>query len=163
MKFIKTELAKKLETITGVDFTPVQGTSGSAGYDLRAAIAVPLTIRPDQVEKIPTGVKIWIDSEADATQDYGDAGASTVVGLLLPRSSTTGALLNNTVGVVDSDYQGEVFIKLRNITPEPITINTGESFAQLLFVPVFLPRLEEVTEFTTTTVRAEGGFGSTGK
>lgn len=179
MRFIKTELAKQLENevvnpkvgaagshtkqYPGLDFTPTRATDGSAGFDLRACIFAPITICPDQVVKIPTGVKIWIGSEDGVTQAFEDGGSGTVAGLLFPRSSTAGAILNNTVGIIDCDYQGEVFIKLRNITAENITIAVGEAFAQVVFTPVFLPMLEEVKDFEQVTVRGEGSFGSTGK
>jgi dUTP pyrophosphatase len=160
MKFVKTDDALAFEQqhnysiqtlVDQLDFTPKRATDGSAGYDLRACILEPITIFPDKVVKIPTGIKIWI----------GNSYPTNAAGFLFPRSSTSGAILNNTIGVIDSDYQGEIFVKLRNITPEIITIQPGETFAQLVFMPVYLPTLEEVNGFEEITKRGEGGFGST--
>lgn len=163
MKFIKTMLAKQLEQALSIGFTPRRATPGSSGYDLRACIEAPITLHPDQVEKIPTGVKVWIDSEVELSQEFSDGSAGTFMGLLFPRSSTAGAILNNTIGVVDSDYQGEIFIKLRNITAESITITPGEAFAQLIITPTYLPILTEVDNFEYNTARGDGGFGSTSR
>jgi dUTP pyrophosphatase len=174
VKFIKTDLAKKLEleatksmrptNIELLDFTPRRATPGSAGYDLRAAIEQPITIYPDQVEKIPTGVKVWIGSDLEDIEVQQLNGTLSIAAFLLPRSSTEGAILNNTVGVCDEDYQGEIFVKLRNITPAPITITPGQAFAQATFPVVYVPsEMEEVDTFEVTTVRGEGGFGSTDK
>ena len=169
MEFIKTDLAKQLEeTYPDLDFTPVRGTEGSSGYDLRAAVEAPVTIFPDDVVKIPTGVKLWNGSDdlikrVQQLRTLGFPGDFKLLGFLLPRSSTKGAILNNTIGLCDEDYQGEIFIKLRNITNESITITTGERFAQLTFMLSYIPYiLEEVSEFSKTTTRT-GGFGSTGK
>jgi dUTP pyrophosphatase len=181
MKFIKTDLAKQLETTlhtwvtegtslkygnlpNTLDFTPVRGTEGSSGYDLKACIEAPVTIFPDQVVKIPTGIKIWNGSDIIA-QDVKETSVYMykLAGFILPRSSTKGAILNNTIGLCDEDYQHEIFVKLRNITKEAITITTGERFAQLVFMLTYIPsELEEVSEFDRTTTRT-GGFGSTNK
>jgi dUTP pyrophosphatase len=168
VKFIKIELAKQLEdTYVGLDFTPVRGTEGSSGYDLRAAVEAPVTIFPDQVVKIPTGVKLWNGSDdlinrVQQLRTLGFPGDFKLAGFILPRSSTKGAILNNTIGLCDEDYQHEIFVKLRNITNEAITIDTGERFAQLVFMLTYIPsELEEVSEFSKTTTRT-GGFGSTG-
>lgn len=162
MKFIKTTVAKELEeTVVDLDFTPKRGTDGSAGFDLKAAIEAPVTIFPDQVETIPTGVKVWIGSSFSNIYNMPDGTGVSVAGLLFPRSSTKGCILNNTIGVIDEDYQNEIFVKLRNITDKAITIETGERFAQLVFTPVYIPVLTLVDEFDSTTVRGEGGFGHT--
>ena len=172
MQFKKTQQALELETqlmylstddelpvrkYKDLDFTPIRSTEGSAGYDLFACIPEPIIIYPDEVVKISTGVHIWLDDEE--LMDYDVKWC----GLLLPRSSNTGCILNNTVGLLDSDYQGELFAKWRNVTAEPITFVTGQKFCQLVIVPAYIAGIKEVSSFETTTGRAEGGFGSTGK
>ena len=170
MQFIKTDLAKQLEeTYLGLDFILVRGTEGSSGYDIKACIEAPVTIFPDQVVKIPTGIKLWNGSDelinrVQQLRTLGFPGDFKLAGFLLPRSSTKGAILNNTIGLCDEDYQGEIFVKLRNITNEAITINTGEAFAQLVFMLTYIPKeLEEVSTFSINTIRGDGGFGSTGR
>lgn len=139
-----------------VDFTPIRSTQGSAGYDLFACILEPVTIYPDEVQKIGTGVHIWLGE--------GESLPSELkwVGLLLPRSSNEGCILNNVVGVIDADFQGELFAKWRNVTNAPITFVPGQKFCQLIIVPAFIGTLTEVARFETVTGRGEGCFGSTG-
>jgi len=141
-----------------LDFTPARSTSGSAGYDLFACITEPVTIYPDEVKKIGTGVHIWLGEDDDLYlhSDFKFAG------LLMPRSSNEGCILNNTVGLLDSDYQGELIAKWRNSTDTKITFMPGQKFCQLLIVPAFIGKLTEVEEFERSTGRSNGGFGSTG-
>lgn len=165
MKFIKTDLAKKLEQQYIVSFTPTKGTEGSNGFDLRACVEEPVTILVGEVVKIPTGVKVW-NGSADLVRDIRLYETPyRLAGLLLPRSSTAGAILNNTVGLCDESYQGEIFVKLRNITDVPITIHPAEAFVQLVFTLTYDPTLaesfEQVDNFKVVTERGEGGFGST--
>jgi len=139
-----------------LDFTPARSTSGSAGYDLFACITEPVTIYPDEVRKIGTGVHIWLG------EDEGLPSELKWCGLLMPRSSNEGCILNNTIGLLDSDYQGELIAKWRNSTDTKITFMPGQKFCQLLIVPAFIGKLTEVEEFESSTERGNGGFGSTG-
>lgn len=131
---------------------PQYATRGSAGVDLRAMISTSkLTIFPDQVLKIPTGVKF----------NMGEG----VVGMLYPRSGlgvNHGIILANGTGVIDSDYQGEIIVALWNRSKNPYEINCADKIAQIVFLPVIQAELELVESFTPTE-RGEGGFGSTGK
>ncbi len=166
ISFIKTALAKTLEDTylhadgSGVNFTPKRMADGAVGYDVFACTDKPVTIFPGQSEKISTGVKIHIESYR--REYFFEDGVNMAV-LILPRSSVKGGMLKNTVGVVDTDYQGEWFVKLFNNTDESITIGVGERFAQIMFVPVFLPELVQVEGFNFVTERGEGGFGSTNR
>ena len=127
---------------------PERATAGSAGYDLRACIEQPMVIEPGQVRKIPTGL---------ADEHH--------VALIFARSSMGvkhGVCPANAVGVIDSDYRGEVCIFLRNYSDAPYTVQPQDRVAQLLVMPVALPEVQEVEQLSDT-VRGEGGFGSTGK
>jgi len=160
IKYKKTTLAKTLEANkVGLDFSPLRATPGSSGFDLRACIKKPITLNPYDVAKIGTGVHIWIGQD---NTDYKDMRL-LFAGLLMPRSSSNGAILNNTIGLLDSDYQGELFCKYRNLTDKPITFEPGEKFAQLIVVPTFVMAMNEVEEFDSETDRGHNGFGSTGK
>ena len=131
---------------------PKQATAGSAGYDLRACIEQPVVIEPGQVRKIPTGLAIELADEHH-------------VALIFARSSMGvkhGVCPANAVGVIDSDYRGEVCIFLRNYSDTPYTVQPQDRVAQLLVMPVALPEVQEVEQLSDT-VRGEGGFGSTGK
>lgn len=130
---------------------PQRATSGSAGYDLCADLAEPLELLPGERKKVPTGIAIGI----------GDAG---IVGLVYARSGLSvkhGIAPINCVGVIDSDYRGELLVPLTNHGQEAYVIQPGERIAQLLLAPVFLPELVEVDELEETG-RGTGGFGSTG-
>lgn len=173
MQFKKTEQALEMEqelwfagegigmarVYPNLDFSPIRSTSGSAGYDLFACITEPVTIYPDEIKKIGTGVHIWLGEDEDLYlhSDFKFAG------LLMPRSSNEGCILNNTIGLLDSDFQGELIAKWRNTTDAPITFTPGQKFCQLLIVPAFIGMLIEVEEFETATGRGENGFGHTGK
>ncbi len=131
---------------------PERATAGSAGYDLRACIEQPMVIEPGQVRKIPTGLAIELADEHH-------------VALIFARSSMGvkhGVCPANAVGVIDSDYRGEVCIFLRNYSDAPYTVQPQDRVAQLLVMPVALPEVQEVEQLSDT-VRGEGGFGSTGK
>lgn len=130
---------------------PAYGTEGAAGLDLRAMVDTPLELEPGQVELVKTGLSIYIENPAFA-------------GMLLPRSGMGhkhGIVLGNLVGLIDSDYQGELMISLWNRSDKPFTIEPGERIAQYVLVPVVQAELEVVEEFEATE-RGEGGFGSTG-
>ena len=129
---------------------PKRATEESAGLDLFALLENPVTINPHEIVKIPTGIAIELEK--------GYAG------LIYPRSGLStkhGISLANCVGVVDSDYRGEVLVAVINHSETPFTINTGERIAQLVISPVILPEIE-VTDNLNDTERGVGGFGSTG-
>jgi dUTP pyrophosphatase len=126
-------------------------TTGSAGMDLRACIDAPITLMPGQTELIPTGVAIHI----------GDSGLAA---LILPRSGLGhkhGIVLGNLVGLIDSDYQGQLMVSCWNRSVRSYELNPFDRLAQLLLVPVVHAVLEEVTDFAPSD-RAHGGFGSSG-
>jgi dUTP pyrophosphatase len=131
---------------------PAHATGGSAGLDLRACLDAPLLLKPGETSLIKTGLAIHI----------GDSGLAAVI---LPRSGLGhkhGIVLGNLVGLIDSDYQGELMVSCWNRGQSAFTINPGERIAQLVFVPVVRAEFEMVGEFHATT-RGAGGFGSTGK
>jgi len=130
---------------------PHYATPGSAGLDLRACLDAPLTLDPGTTELIPTGLAIHLD----------DPGLAAV---LLPRSGLGhkhGIVLGNLVGLVDSDYQGQVMVSCWNRGPKAYTISPGERIAQMVIVPVVQVALEVVEAFTESH-RGAGGFGSSG-
>lgn len=132
---------------------PAYATPGSAAMDLRACLAEPLTVRAGETVLVPSGIAIGIH----------DPG---LVALIVPRSGLGikhGIVLANTVGVIDSDYQGEIGIGIHNRGREPYTIQPGERICQMLFVPVAQVCLEPVDEFRQESGRGSGGFGHTGK
>jgi len=131
---------------------PAYATDGSAGMDLRACLDEALEIRPGETHLIPTGLAIHI----------GDPQLAAVI---LPRSGLGhkhGIVLGNLVGLIDSDYQGQLFVSCWNRGNESFNIEIGERIAQLVFVPVIQAQFEIVTDFDTSK-RAEGGFGHTGR
>lgn len=131
---------------------PAYATAGSAGLDLRAAIESPLHLSPGQTELIPTGLAIHIGNPAYA-------------GLILPRSGLGhkhGIVLGNLVGLIDSDYQGQLFVSCWNRGQEEFTLHPLERIAQLVIVPVVRVAFAIVEEFQESE-RGSGGFGSTGR
>ena len=131
---------------------PTYASDGSAGLDLRACINNPVVINPGKTELIPTGISIFI-------KDPGYAG------LILPRSGLGhkhGIVLGNLVGLIDSDYQGELFISTWNRGTSSFTINSLDRIAQLVIVPVSQATFNIVSDYTKSD-RGDGGFGSTGK
>jgi dUTP pyrophosphatase len=160
IQFIKTEQAKRLEKeLPFVNFEPIRGTPGSSGYDLRACIDEPEWLNPSKLVKIPTGIHIYISSAPIDTREN-----IILVGLVAPRSSCkVGFRLKNTIGVIDSDYQGEIMLHCFNDGNDVITIEPGDKIAQLLIVPTVICKLEEVQEFEEVTTRGTGGFGHTGR
>ena len=131
---------------------PEYATTGSAGLDLRACMDSAVTLEPGQTTLIPTGLAIHI----------GDPGLAAVI---LPRSGLGhkhGIVLGNLVGLIDSDYQGQLFVSVWNRGHAPFTIDIGERMAQLVFVPVVQAHFELVDDFHATD-RGTGGFGSTGR
>jgi dUTP pyrophosphatase len=134
------------------DQPPAYATSGSAGLDLRACIDAPILLKPGQTELIPSGIAIHLD----------DPGLAAMV---LPRSGMGhkhGIVLGNLVGLIDSDYQGQILVSLWNRGAAVFTLNPMERIAQLVVVPVMQVAFNVVDDFTQST-RGAGGFGSTGK
>ena len=131
---------------------PAYATPGSAGLDLRACIERTIELKPGQTELVPTGMAVHL----------ADAGLAAVV---LPRSGLGhqhGIVLGNLVGLIDSDYQGQIFVSLWNRGNEVFTLNPMQRIAQLVFVPVVQVQLNPVEAFAESG-RGAGGFGSTGK
>ena len=131
---------------------PAYATSGSAGLDLRACLDEPLLLAPNAWQLVPTGLAIHL-------KDPGHAA------LILPRSGLGhkhGIVLGNLVGLIDSDYQGQLMVSAWNRSDVAYTLQPMERLAQLVIVPVVQAQFNVVTEFTATE-RGEGGYGSTGK
>jgi len=134
------------------DQLPHYATGGSAGLDLRACLDQPLTLEPGQTELIPTGIAIHL----------ADPGLAAVI---LPRSGLGhkhGIVLGNLVGLIDSDYQGQIFVSTWNRGNAAFVIKPMERLAQLVVVPVVQVELNVVDDFESSS-RGAGGFGSTGK
>lgn len=132
---------------------PTQATLGSAGIDLRACIDTPLVIKAGQTHLVGTGLSIYISDPNYA-------------GLILPRSGLGhkhGIVLGNLVGLIDSDYQGELMVSVWNRSQSDFTLNPAERMAQYVVVPIVRPVFEIVSEFDQTSVRGVGGFGHTGR
>ena len=133
------------------DQMPAYATSGSAGLDLRACIEAPLTLHPGETVLVPSGLAIHL----------ADPGLAAIV---IPRSGLGhkhGIVLGNLVGLIDSDYQGQVFVSCWNRGSEPFALNPMERIAQLVVVPVMQVKLNVVESFEESA-RGAGGFGSTG-
>ena len=144
---------KILDPRLGTEFPlPDYATGGSAGMDLRACIDEPLLIAPGETRLIPTGFAMHMQ----------DSGLAAVI---LPRSGLGhkhGIVLGNLVGLIDSDYQGQIFVSCWNRGTQPFTIAAGERIAQMVFVPVVQAAFEVVQEFIDSE-RGVGGFGHSGR
>lgn len=130
---------------------PSYATDGSAGLDLRAMLSEPLTLEPGQTQLLPTGLAIHIANPALAA-------------MILPRSGLGhkhGIVLGNLVGLIDSDYQGELMVSCWNRGHQAFTIEPGERIAQMVLVPVVQAQLDIVSDFDSSQ-RGAGGFGHTG-
>lgn len=142
-----------LDPRIGRDYAlPQYATQGSAGVDLRACIDAPLELKPGDTQLIPSGIAIYL-------QDPGHAA------IVLPRSGLGhkhGIVLGNLVGLIDSDYQGQIFVSCWNRGQSTFTIQPGERIAQLVVVPVVQVEFDVVNEFVATE-RGAGGFGSSGR
>ena len=139
------------EMIGGSIPLPEYQTEGAAGLDLMACIRDDLVVAPGKTVMIGTGIAIYI-----ADNNYA--------AMILPRSGLGhkhGIVLGNTIGLIDSDYQGELMVSCWNRSENPYTISVGQRFAQLIFTRVYQPQFEVVSDFVDT-VRGTGGFGSTG-
>ena len=130
---------------------PQRATSGSAGYDLFACLEEPVTILPGEVVKVGTGIALEIEEKNCGAFLFARSGLASKF-LIAPA---------NCVGVVDSDYRGEVIIPLFNCSQRAFVVRPGERIAQMVLLPVLLPELEE-TDMLEDTQRGAGGFGSTG-
>lgn len=147
-----TEIELKVLDPRMAEQIPSYATPGSAGLDLRACLDAPVVLEPGQTTLIPTGLAIHI----------GDAGLAA---LILPRSGLGhkhGIVLGNLVGLIDSDYQGQLMVSCWNRGMSTFTINPMERIAQLVIVPVVQAKFRRVDDFDASH-RGEGGFGSTGK
>ncbi|WP_027857942.1 dUTP diphosphatase [Marinobacterium jannaschii] len=144
---------KLLDSRIGREFPlPEYATAGSAGLDLRACLDQPLTLEPGQTELIPTGMAIHIEDPA-------------LCAMILPRSGLGhkhGIVLGNLVGLIDSDYQGQLFVSCWNRGQSTFSVEPGERIAQLVLVPVVQADFEVVSEFSDSD-RGDGGFGSSGR
>lgn len=142
-----------LDPRIGIDYPlPQYATQGSAGVDLRAMIDAPSELKPGDTQLIPSGIAIYL----------ADPGYAAMV---LPRSGLGhkhGIVLGNLVGLIDSDYQGQLFVSVWNRGQTTFTINPGERIAQLVVVPVAQVQFEVVEEFVASQ-RGAGGFGSSGR
>ncbi|MGH8294747.1 MAG: dUTP diphosphatase [Steroidobacteraceae bacterium] len=142
-----------LDRRIGTEFPlPAYATSGSAGLDLRACLDAPLELEPGRAELVPTGMAIHLE----------DPGLAAVV---LPRSGLGhkhGVVLGNLVGLIDSDYQGQLMVSCWNRGKEPFTIRPGERIAQMVVVPIVQVALEVVDSFEDSA-RGAGGFGHSGR
>jgi dUTP pyrophosphatase len=142
-----------LDARVGREFPlPAYATEGSAGLDLRACLDVPLPLPPGKAELLATGIAIHLE----------DPGLAAVI---LPRSGLGhkhGIVLGNLVGLIDSDYQGQLMVSCWNRGAEPFTVHPGDRIAQLVVVPVMQVELEVVEDFASSQ-RAAGGFGHSGR
>ena len=132
---------------------PVYATAGSAGLDLRACLDAPLTLQPNAWQLVPTGMAVHLN-------DPGYAA------LLLPRSGLGhkhGIVLGNLVGLIDSDYQGQLMVSVWNRSNEPFTVEPLERVAQMVIVPVVQAQFNVVDDFAQASARGAGGYGSTGR
>ncbi len=132
---------------------PAYATPGSAGLDLRACLGEPLTLAPNAWQLVPTGMALYL-----ADPHYA--------AMILPRSGMGhkhGIVLGNLVGLIDSDYQGQLIVSAWNRTDVPFTIEPMERIAQLVIVPVVQASFNVVKEFADVSQRATGGYGSTGR
>ena len=145
IKYVSDKIGKEIKP-------PFYATEGSAGMDLVAAIDEPIVLKKGSLNLIPTGIAIEIEDLSVAAFLYARSGLGIKHGICL----------SNGVGVIDSDYRGEIKVGLINLGPEDYTINPGERIAQMVFSPVLRAEMVKKEELGTTE-RGEGGFGSTGK
>lgn len=143
---------KALPALNSAMTLPAYGTAGSAGLDLRANLAEQVVLQPGEVKLIGTGYAVYLEDPAYAA-------------MLLPRSGLGhkhGIVLGNLVGLIDSDYQGELKVSVWNRSAEPFTIEPGERIAQMVIVPVVQAEFVLTDDFITSD-RGDGGFGHTGR
>ena len=142
----------KIKKLTEHAIVPQRATAGSAGMDLCACIKSPITIAPRQLVTVPTGLAIALPNSGCVALLFGRSGLGVKHGITL----------SNSVGVIDSDYRGEIKVGLCNLSDTPYTIQPNERIAQLVITPVLPLPVQQVDELDETA-RGEGGFGSTGK
>jgi len=136
-----------------VEHLPAYATPGSAGLDLRACLDAPLTLAPNAWQLVPTGLAVHLADPAYAA-------------MLLPRSGLGhkhGIVLGNLVGLIDSDYQGQLMVSCWNRSPTAFTIEPMERIAQMVIVPVVQAQFRVVDDFASASERGAGGYGSTGR
>ena len=131
---------------------PTRATDGSAGMDLHAVLSEPLTVAAGERVRIPTGIAIGLPSPETVALVFARSGLAVKHGLTL----------SNCVGVIDSDYTGEIQVGMINQSDTPYTVQPGERIAQLVIMPVLQPTVVE-TDTLEKTARGDGGFGSTGR
>lgn len=142
----------KIKIISDKASLPERASDGAAGYDLRACLDAPHTLARGEIFAVPTGICLELPSK-------------NYVAMLCARSGLAikhGITLANSVGIIDSDYRGEIKVGLINLGPEDFEIVPGERICQMLILPVELPNIEVVSELGCTE-RGAGGFGSTGR
>lgn len=142
----------RIQYVNDLAKKPFYATEGSAGMDLSAAISEPITIKKGALVSIPTGIAIALPSAECVAYIYARSGLGI----------KHGVCLSNGVGVIDSDYRGEIRVGLVNLGPADYTIEPGERIAQLVFAPVLRAELVE-SDSLEETERGTGGFGSTGR
>lgn len=142
----------KIKRLREKAILPTRGSSGAAGFDLYACIDEPITIEPRGLYKIPTGVAIALPDKNTVGFIFARSGLGVNHGVSLP----------NAVGVIDSDYRGELMVGIGNTSEKPYVLSPGERFAQLVVMPVYNITLTE-TDDLGETERGAGRFGSTGK
>ncbi len=147
---VKMEL--KIKKLRNNAKVPQRATNGSAGMDLYACIESSITLEPGKLTIVPTGIAIELPDSGCAAFLYARSGLGVKHGICL----------SNGVGVIDSDYRGEVCVGLCNVSDTPYVIEPFERVAQMVIAPVLLPDIIEAEELSDTS-RGEGGFGSTGK
>ncbi|VFP83932.1 Deoxyuridine 5'-triphosphate nucleotidohydrolase [Candidatus Erwinia haradaeae] len=144
---------KVIDCRIGKDFPlPTYSTAGSAGLDLRACINTKVLVNPGDTHLIPTGIALYIS----------DPG---IAAFILPRSGLGhihGIVLGNLVGLIDSDYHGQIMVSIWNRGKIPFLITPGERIAQIVFLPIIKVELNIVDDFHTSSIRGLGGFGHTG-
>ena len=142
----------KIKKVRENAMIPVRATDGSAGMDLHAWLEEPLTVQPGERVRIPTGIAIGLPSPETVALIFARSGLAIKHGLTL----------SNCVGVIDSNYTGEVQVGMINQSDAAYTVQPGERIAQMVIMPVLLPAIVETDELDKTA-RGEGGFGSTGR
>ena len=142
----------KIQRLRDNAVIPTRATEGSAGMDLHACIEQPVTIQPQQRVTIPTGIAVALPSNEFAVFLFARSGLGIKHGIAL----------SNGVGVIDSDYRGEICVGLLNSSDIPYTVNPNDRIAQMVVMPVCVPAVNLVDTLDETT-RSAGGFGSTGK
>ncbi len=142
----------KIKKLNSAADIPKMATSGSAGMDLKACIESDIVIEPGQRALIPTGLAIALPDNSYVAYIYARSGLAVKQGITLA----------NCVGVIDSDYRGEIKVGLINQSDASYTVTNGERIAQLVIAPVIVPEIVEADELDETE-RSDGGFGSTGR